>query len=322
MVSAVRKLKNSVKETLPKSLRVLHTKGEPLIRLPQEKALAFERVKLHQNDRHFLIIDYDVKNGKPVVDHSHYDIEPNFVIYNPKNSNHQAYWFLCDAVHCQDESKYRKPFQYLRAIETAYDEKYGGDIKFGRYISRNPFFIGADTDWRHNERFKLKELADVVKLNQYRIKSGNKSTADNAHNSRNVTLFDELRYWAYKQDTSKFKYPEWQQRCLTQVATYNSFPTPMNIHQITSIAKSVAQYTFNNHFFESFDDYVARTHTSAIQALRGSKGGKVSKGGGRKALDEKLIAEIRTLFNEYKYSKKAIARELDISIVTVRKYLN
>ena len=322
MVSAVRKLKNSVKETLPKSLRVLHTKGEPLIRLPQEKALAFERVKLHQNDRHFLIIDYDVKNGKPVVDHSHYDIEPNFVIYNPKNSNHQAYWFLRDAVHCQDESKYRKPFQYLRAIETAYDEKYGGDIKFGRYISRNPFFIGADTDWRHNERFKLKELADVVKLNQYRIKSGNKSTADNAHNSRNVTLFDELRYWAYKQDTSKFKYPEWQQRCLTQVATYNSFPTAMNIHQITSIAKSVAQYTFNNHFFESFDDYVARTHTSAIQALRGSKGGKVSKGGGRKALDEKLIAEIRTLFNEYKYSKKAIARELDISIVTVRKYLN
>ena len=322
MASAVRKLKNSVKETLPDFIKVLHTKGEPTVWLPQEKALAYERIKLHQNDRHFLIIDYDVKNGKPVVDHSHYDIEPNFVIYNPKNSNHQAYWFLRDAVHCQDESKYRKPFQYLRAIETAYDEKYGGDIKFGRYISRNPFFIGADTDWRHNERFKLKELADVVKLNQYRIKSGNKSTADNAHNSRNVTLFDELRYWAYKQDTSKFKYPEWLQRCLTQVATYNSFKTPMNIHQITSIAKSVAQYTFNRHFSESFSDYVARTHTSEIQAVRGAKGGKISKGGGQKGLDPKLIGEIRTLFNEYQYSKKKIARELGISIITVRKYLN
>lgn len=322
MPNSVRKLKNSVKETLPKYLKVLHTKGEPTIWLPQEKALAFERVKLHQNDRNFLIVDYDVKHGNPVVDHTHYDIEPNFISYNIKTSSHQAYWFLKDPVHCQEESKQRKPHQYLRAIEAAYDEKYQGDNHFPRYISRNPFFIGTDTDWRHNERYKLKELASIVQLNQHRIKSGDKLVPvnQNGKESRNASVFNELRLWAYKQDTERFSYPEWQQRCLTQAVEYNLFEKPMNINELNSIARSVAQYTFARHFSETFTDYVARTHKSEIQAVRGAIGGKKSKGGGRKAIDEKLIAEIRVLKNVHKYSNKAIARELKIDPKTVRKY--
>ena len=94
----------------------------------------------------------------------------------------------------------------------------------------------------------------------------------------------------------------------------------MNINELNSIARSVAQYTFARHFSETFTDYVARTHKSEIQAVRGAIGGKKSKGGGRKAIDEKLIAEIRVLKNVHKYSNKAIARELKIDPKTVRKY--
>lgn len=273
MVSSVRQLKESVKNTLPQFLKVLHTKGKPTIWLPQEKAIEFERVKLHQNDRCFLIVDYDVKYGNPYVEHCHYDVEPNFISYNIVNGSHQAYWFLADPVHCQDGSKHRKSHQYLKAIESAYDEKYDGDNHFARYISRNPFFIGTDTDWRHNERYKLKDLASVVQLNQHRIKHGDKAVPLNQYGkeSRNTSVFDELRLWAYKQDTKGFSFSEWQQRCVTQAVEYNLFENPMCINEINSIARSVAQYTFNKYFSQSFSDYVAKTHTSEIQAIRGRK---------------------------------------------------
>jgi len=280
MASSVRELKDCVKKTLPKFMKVLPAKGEHTIWLPRDKALVFERVKLHQNDRHFLIMDYDVKHGNIAVDHTHYDIEPNFISYNMKTSSHQAYWFLKDPVHCQEESKQRKPHQYLRAIEAAYDEKYQGDNNFSRYVSRNPFFIGTDTDWRHNERYNLKELASIVQLNQYRVRTGGKAVPVNQQNgkeSRNISVFNELRLWAYKQDTEHFSFPDWQQRCLTQAIEYNLFKKPMNINEINSIARSVAQYTYIRHFSESFSDYVGRTHTSEIQAIRGAIGGKKSK---------------------------------------------
>jgi hypothetical protein len=56
----------------------------------------------------------------------------------------------------------------------------------------------------------------------------------------------------------------------------------MQLQELQAIAHSVAQYTFNHK--ESFEDYVARTHTSEIQAKRGAVGGKKSKGGGRPSL--------------------------------------
>jgi hypothetical protein len=279
MSSTVRKLKNSIKQILPKIIHTQPVKGSSLIWLPQERALECERFKHHNNERHFLMVDYDVYDKetgihKPIVDHSHYDVEPSFIIYNLENGNHQAYWFLQDPVFCYKEQKLNKPYKYLRAIETAYDKKYLGDKHFSRHISRNPFFIGVDTDWRHNERFSLGELASVVELNSARSKSGNKKikTSPNGKSSRNEDLFHQLRQWAYRQDSTVITYPHWQQRCLTQVSEYNTFKEPMNASQIYSIAKSVAGYTFNSPAFgrnESFDEYVARTHTSEIQSKRG-----------------------------------------------------
>jgi Primase C terminal 1 (PriCT-1)./Replicase family. len=261
------------KESLPQYIHTLPEKNKPAVWLPQEYALQYERFRTFGNDRRFLMLDYDHKGGK-AKDHRQYDIEPNIVIYNPHNQNHQAYWLLGDPVHCQESSKYNKPYQFLRAIESAYDEKYDGDQHFARYISRNPFYAFVDTDWRHDRPHKLNALAEVVQLNKRRIKKGDREVTGRG---RNNTVFDDLRRWAYKQDTSNITYNMWLQRCITKAIDYNMFDKPMELPEVQSIGKSVAQYTYNRTFNETFAEYVQRTHTSEIQAKRGAIGGKKSK---------------------------------------------
>lgn len=278
-------LLNQLKDTLPEYIHSLPEKCKPAIWLPRAKAIQCERIRLHANDRHFLMVDYDVKDDNPVVYHDHYDIEPNFITYNPENLNHQAFWRIANPVHCQDGSKHRKPYLFLRAIESAYDEKYGGDKHFARYISRNPLHAFADTDWRHDRKHTLNELAEVVNLNQKRIVAGERQQ----HGAgRNREVFDDLRLWAYKQDKSS-SFDAWLNKLLVKAIGYNTYSNPMDLKEVEQIAKSVAKYTFNRTFNESFTDYVARTHTSEIQAKRGAIGGAKSKGGGRPPLGEPWV---------------------------------
>lgn len=258
------------KQSLPDFIHTLPEKNKPAIWLPREHALRHERIRCYANDRHYLMLDYDNPTGR-MEDHTRYDIEPNFLVYNPANFNHQAFWLLSDPVHCQQESKNRKPYQLLRAIESAFDDKYDGDHRFARYISRNPLFHAADTDWRHNRGHKLSELAEVVELNQQRIKTGSRTVIESAATGRNCTVFDDLRFWAYKQDTADMNFSTWLQRCTTQALQYNAFTQPLALKEVKSIAKSVAQYTFNKRFSESFSEYVNRTHTSDIQSERGKR---------------------------------------------------
>lgn len=256
--------------TVPDYLKVLKTKNKPTIWLPRETALNFERLKLFQNDRHFLMTDYDVKKDNPFVTHSHYDIEPNLVIYNKANGNHQAFWLLAQAVYCQKEARFKRPYQYLRAIESAYDAKYRCDKHFARYIHRNPYYKESLTDWRHTKRHSLNELAEVVNLNAAKIKAGDKEVrpAKNGKPSRNRTVFDDLRFWAYKQDKRQLTLSQWHTMCLTKAIELNGFKKPMALDEVQQIAKSVALFTYN-HNPESFEDYVKRTHTPEIQSKRG-----------------------------------------------------
>ena len=266
-------LLNQVRSTLPDYIHTLPEKNSPAIWLPKSHALEHERIRLHGNDRHFLMVDYDVKNGNTVKYHDHYDLEPNFITYNPINLNHQAFWFLRDAVHVQNESKFNKPNLYLKAIERAYDDKYNGDKHFARYISRNPLHAFADTDWRHDNKYSLNELAEVVNLNQQRIKAGDRQVQGAG---RNREVFDDLRKWAYKQDTDKISYEQWLNKVLIKAIGYNTYKTPMALNEVESIAKSVSQYTYQKSFNQG--DYTA---FCARQAERGRKGGLISRGGGR-----------------------------------------
>lgn len=73
------------------------------------------------------------------------------------------------------------------------------------------------------------------------------------------------------------------QACYERASAYNlQFAVPLDENEVNGIAKSIANWTICNMSEFEFREYVKKTHTSKIQALRGKIGGCKSKGGGRR----------------------------------------
>jgi hypothetical protein len=87
------------------------------------------------------------------------------------------------------------------------------------------------------------------------------------------------------------------------------------VSEIKATAKSIARWVWNRFTPEGF---------SQVQAHRGAKGGKVSKGGGRPSNSGKarhdLLPELIKL-KSMGYSNRDIAEDLQISASTVSLYL-
>ena len=303
-------LKEYIKNSLFTHIQVLPEKGAPSYWVESSKIYEFERAKLHLNDRHFLMTDYDLSLSKA---HLLYDVEPNLVIYNPIKCSHQAFWLLATPVHCQNKAS--RAYRYLRAIESGYDIKYSCDADFQREIHRNPLFHSSDVEWLNTERHTLKQLAEVVDLNNV-IPKEERKLYDEAE-GRNCELFNELRIWAYKQikNLSECSFEAFTSQLIIRANRLNTFSIPLPDSEIRSIARSIAGFCIAR-----LDSHVK---FSAKQARRGAIGGKIggkmSKGGGRKAkVSSKLIAKMKTLHKEG-YSIRVIAEDLSTDDLTISK---
>lgn len=306
------------KDSLPDFVQSQPVKGEATVWLPKAKAIQLERFKSYLNDRHFVMVDHD---KSPYRAERLYDIEPNIVCYNPqKPERHQAFWLLRDPVHCQPTAKARKPYRYLRAIEAAFDAKYGADIHFSRHIHRNPLCWLSDTDWRHDRAYSLSELAEVVDLQPHRIRSGKRLVTDKG--SRNVTLFNDLRAWAYPnalQVRENHDYDAWHKQIVTRAIAYNSFTDPLPLNETLVVARSVAEFTY----FKYRKQGAALTEAySELQAQRGAIGGKKSKGGGRPPVVSSEDAQRIELMLSMNYTQREIAERLGISTKTIQRYIS
>ncbi|MEK2378589.1 replication initiation protein, partial [Vibrio parahaemolyticus] len=283
--------------------------------LPKSKAIQHERIKSYQNDRYFLMVDHD--NSPCRVEHL-YDLEPNVATYNPQRpERHQAFFLIKDPVHCQDTAKARKPYRYLRAIEAAYDAKYGADIHFSRHIHRNPLCWLSDTDWRHDRAYTLSELAEVVDMQPERIKRGQRLVTDGG---RNNTLFNDLRSWAYPNALAarQSSYDEWHKQIVTRAIAYNTFDNPLPLNETLVVARSVAEFTY----FRYRQQGAAVTDAyRELQAQRGAIGGKKSKGGGRKPAIDAENAQRIDLMLSMSYTHSEIADRIGVSTKAIQRYI-
>lgn len=284
-MSLLRHYKNS----LPEYVQAMPEKGQPLVWLPRDEAAQIERIRAHLNDRHYLMTDHD--NGPTGRAERLYDLQPNIVVYNPTNpSKHQAFWLLRDPVHCQPEARFRAPYQYLRAIEAAYDARYGCDPHFARHIHRNPLCLISDAVWLHERAYTLAELAEVVSLTPG---AGKRAAARSERvaegRGRNCTLFEDLRLWAYGQvsNARAVDYDIWHRQVMTRALALNHFADqdPLPAAEVYGVARSVAEFVYYRYQpgsggAEPTPEFRAR------QAKRGRIGGQKSKGGGRPGLGQ------------------------------------
>lgn len=169
--------------------------------------------------------------------------------------------------------------KYAAAVQRGLRVKLDGDPSYGNLLCKNPNHSDWQvTQWR-DEPYTLGELADYLDLS-----ASNAPQYDNDYGlGRNCTLFEKTRKWAYRAIRRGWPdYRQWFAACFERAMGYNiQFPVPLSEPEVHHLAKSVARWTHKHFTEKSFAEYVARTHTPEIQALRGAKGGKISKGGGR-----------------------------------------
>ena len=89
---------------------------------------------------------------------------------------------------------------------------------------------------------------------------------------RELALFDDLRFWAYKQEKGSSR-SGWGGRVLARAILRNPLlPDPLDLSEIRSTARSIADWTFGGKG--------AFNHSPDVQGRRGRAGGKRWRVGG------------------------------------------
>ena len=227
--------------------------------------------------RYWMVFDLDRADAGMHWDHVGAPA-PNLIARNPANGHAHLLYLLQTPIRTAMDGK-TAPLRYAAAIEAGLRNRLGADRGYSGLICKNP--INAHWmvhQWQANP-YTLDDLADYIDLTPEKARE---KPVEDYGLGRNCMLFDELRAWAYKAIRSQDwpDYNQWLNACFDRATGYNvNFITPLDISEVKHTAKSVAKWTHRNFNRRTFDDYVARTHTSEIQAIRGRKGGLVGKGG-------------------------------------------
>jgi len=307
-------------ERLPRRPYCTDDPAQGLLIRPQATALAYRHIQ-HNPPSHVacLVFDVDSSDGYEAWKDAGLPA-PNWITFNPKNS-HAHYGYYLEAVVARTSAAKQKPLRYLAAIEHVLAKRLGADMGYAGLITKNPIHGDWWTIWHHCEPFSLDYLADFcpdADLAAYSRRSRKEATGL----GRNVTVFDNVREWAYSAVREFWRpngYEAWADAVRATCESANTFGLeqggPLPHSEIKATAKSIARWVWNRFTPAGF---------SQVQAHRGAKGGriggKVSKGGGRPSKAASLLPVVLQL-KAQGYSNRDIAEELHISAGSVSNYL-
>ena len=261
--------------------------------------------------RHWIVFDVD----QPAATLSWDDVgapAPNITVTNKANGHAHLIYGLETPIRTAPDGKVA-PLRYAAAIEAALREKLGADLGYSGLICKNPLHTHWLVQVWEPASYDLSWLADYLDLSPY---NGRKQLPAYGL-GRNCTLFEKTRQWAYKAIRQGWPgYEAWLSAVIDRAIGYNvQFEPPLPANEVRHIAKSIAKWTHRNLTPAGF---------SAVQAARGAKGGKVSKGGGRPSNSGKARADLLPEVLRLKgmgYSNRDIGEDLGISSSTVSLYL-
>ena len=293
---------------------------------PQATALAYRHIQ-YNPPPHVASLVFDL--DKPDSYHAWQDAglpAPHWISVNRTNGHAHIGYMLATPV-ARTSAARQKPLRYLATIEHVLAKRLGADMGYSGLITKNPTHSDWLTVWHQIEPYSLDYLAEFCPDADLAAYS-RRSRKEVGGLGRNVTVFDNVREWAYSSVRAYWRpngYEAWADAVRSACESANAFGReqggPLPVSEIKATAKSIARWVWRNLTPSTFADYVDRTHTTEIQAARGAKGGKVSKrptkGGMSKA---ELLPEVLRLKAEG-YSNRDIAEDLQISPGSVSNYL-
>ncbi len=302
--------------------------AQGLLIRPQATALAYRHIQ-HNPPPHVSCLVFDV-DRKPHEQHWREGYHewrerglpaPHWISINPENGNYHLGYLLASPVARTSAAKL-KPLRYLAAIEHVLARRLGADMGYVGLITKNPVHRDWWTTWHNHAPYPLDYLAEFCPDADLAAYS-RRSRKEVGGLGRNVTVFDNVREWAYSAVREYWRpngYEAWADAVRAACESANAFGReqggPLPVSEIKATAKSIARWVWRHFTPAGF---------SQVQAHRGAKGGKVSKGGGRPTGTSRtnwaLWEEIQRM-KAAGYPQKDIAEDLGVSVGLVSKYVN
>ena len=283
--------------------------GPGLRRMSPEQALKCRHLQINPPSiRFWLAFDIDDQSGAMAWDEAGLP-EPAWTAQNPSNGHAHSVWGI-EAPVLLDKPDRQKPVRYLAAIESAYRASLGADPAYGGLLTKNPLSSHWRTYWGQYGVYGLDELAEYVDLDRHKPKRG--IDVEESGLGRNVTLFDHVRHYAYRnlrhyiQTPTAFRY--WQRVVHGEAMSRNGdFPVPLPTSEVWHVAKSIAGWTW-----KKFDVQASDRRWRDRQSRRGSR-----KGQSKRDQLMPIVMEMRAKG----MSQRSIGEEIGVSAMTVSNWL-
>lgn len=212
-----------------------------VVRLPKDKAIT--KPYIAPNNSSFincLLFDID----KPDAGASWLDNDiamPNWICQNPLNG-HAHYGYMLKTPVSRTLKANESPQRYLARIQQAMTKRLEADTGYAHFLTKTPSHENHRTIWGRSEPFTLDELRNGLD-DDLPLKLKRESAVGEG---RNVSLFDDLRFWAYRERLKYDDFKTWFKACLRYAEQLNAFQCPLPYGEIKSTAKSVSKWTWLN----------------------------------------------------------------------------
>lgn len=178
---------------------------------------------------------------------------PNLIVRNPRNGHSHLFYAISPV--CTTEKARQHPIDYMRAVYETFAVLLKADLAYnGGPVAKTPGHPEWHTTEVHNRVFNLGDLAEYVQLLPKRW--GTQPKLEDVDHSRNCTLFEALRYYAYGivnrlRETSN--YETFRGLLGVFASNFNSnfasrgFAGRLLLSELRALVKSVGKWTWNNY---------------------------------------------------------------------------
>jgi hypothetical protein len=302
------------------------------------QAFAFPYMQVnHRNLKNWLVFDLDHDNpfiwedvGLPppniaVISKGNYP-DNGFTKDKPKRTSHLYY--AIPGVATSSNAR-QHPIDYMKAVYKAMAILLDADPSYAGPVAKTPNHPRWTTIEYHNDQYELGELAEYVELNPVSCWS-NAPTLESNPNSRNCTLFDITRFYAYSQVAKarkKMRLPQFEQILFSYALAQNRFAENglfkenLTSEEVRAIVKSVARFTWERYRGGGKLRGVMQLDDSLPLKERQRQGALYRASKARK----EYFLKVRTGINQLKAEGKkitqaAVARAIGVKRQTVAKY--
>lgn len=187
---------------------------------------------------------------------------PHFIVVNPANA-HSHYLYALEKPVVSSDNARRGPLEYLNAITLGYSKVLQADTAYPGKFCKTPTHPAWQTHIYNGPLYALETLASALPPS---LSTKKVPRTEAVGLGRNVTLFDDLRQWAYVQAPaarSRGNYAAWQAAVRQQADRLNAFGLPLPQSEVRATANSVTKWTWKN------------AHNFSASVLGGTKRSKV-----------------------------------------------